>query len=72
MMRPSNALAAPGGHLVIYSGVLKKAGSVDEVTGVLAHEMAHIEMNHPMKSVMRNLGFSPDTANDVWRYRRAQ
>lgn len=53
-----NALAAPGGHLVIFSGVLKKADSVDEVAGVLAHEMAHIEMNHPMKSLTRNLGIS--------------
>ena len=53
-----NALAAPGGHLVIYSGILNQADSADEVAGVLAHEMAHIEMNHPMKSVMRNLGFS--------------
>jgi Zn-dependent protease with chaperone function len=53
-----NAFAAPGGHLVIFSGILKKADSVDEVAGVLAHEMAHIEMNHPMKSLTRNLGIS--------------
>ncbi len=51
-----NALAAPGGYLVIFSGILKKADSAEEVAGVLAHEMAHIEMNHPMKSLMRNLG----------------
>jgi len=51
-----NALAAPGGHLVIFSGILKNADSVEEVAGVLAHEMAHIEMNHPMKSLMRHLG----------------
>ncbi len=53
-----NALAAPGGHLVIFSGILKKADSVDEVASILAHEMAHIEMNHPMKSLTRNLGIS--------------
>lgn len=53
-----NALAAPGGHLVIFSGILKKADSAEEVAGVLAHEMAHIEMNHPMKSLMRNLGIT--------------
>ena len=53
-----NAFAAPGGHLVIYSGILKKAHSVNEMAGVLAHEMAHIEMNHPMKSLMRDLGAS--------------
>jgi predicted Zn-dependent protease len=51
-----NALAAPGGHLIIFSGILKKADSAEEVAGVLAHEMAHLEMNHPMKSLMRNLG----------------
>lgn len=53
-----NALAAPGGHLVIFSGILKAADSAEEVAGVLAHEMAHIEMNHPMKSLMRNLGIT--------------
>lgn len=51
-----NALAAPGGYLVIFSGILKNADTAKEVAGVLAHEMAHIEMNHPMKSLMRNLG----------------
>ncbi len=53
-----NAFATPGGYLVIFSGVLKKADSANEVAGVLAHEMAHIEMNHPMKSLVRNLGVS--------------
>jgi len=51
-----NALAAPGGYLVIFSGILTNADTAEEVAGILAHEMAHIEMNHPMKSLMRNLG----------------
>lgn len=53
-----NAFATPGGYLVIFSGVLKNADSANEVAGVLAHEMAHIEMNHPMKSLVRHLGVS--------------
>ena len=53
-----NAFATPGGYLVIFSGVLQKADSANEVAGVLAHEMARIKMNHPMKSLVRNLGVS--------------
>lgn len=53
-----NALAAPGGQLILFSGIIRHANSAEEVAGVLAHEMAHVEMNHPMKSLMRHLGVS--------------
>ena len=53
-----NALAAPGGQLILFSGIIRHASSAEEVAGVLAHEMAHVEMNHPMKSLMRHLGVS--------------
>ncbi len=53
-----NAFAAPGGYIVLFSGVLKRAGSAEEVAGVLAHEMAHIELDHATRGIIRDLGFA--------------
>lgn len=51
-----NAFAAPGGNIVIFRGVIDKAGSPDEVAGVLAHEIAHVVHRHPTESSIRVLG----------------
>lgn len=53
-----NALAAPGGYLVLFSGALDKMDSAGEVAGVIAHEMAHSELRHPAKSMVRDIGFA--------------
>ena len=36
-----NALAFPGGHIVVYTGLLEKVTSENELAFVLAHEMGH-------------------------------
>ena len=41
-----NAFAAPGGHMVVNSGLLKFAGDGDELAAVLAHEMEHVTRRH--------------------------
>ncbi len=51
-----NAFAAPGGHIIIYKKIIDDAGSPEELVGILAHEMAHVELRHASKSVIRNLG----------------
>lgn len=51
-----NAFALPGGSLVINQGLIKSAGHVDEIAGVLAHELAHIEQRHIIKSMTGQLG----------------
>jgi Zn-dependent protease with chaperone function len=53
-----NALAAPGGRIVIFSELLKEATTPDEVAGVLAHEMGHAIFRHPTESVARSMGIS--------------
>lgn len=53
-----NALAAPGGHIIFFSSVIDKADGPDEVAGVLAHEMAHIELLHATKGLMRDIGIA--------------
>lgn len=41
-----NAFAVPGGYIGLNSGVLLSAKSEQEVAGVLAHEIAHIQQRH--------------------------
>jgi len=53
-----NALAAPGGRIVIFKKLLAEAKSPDEVAGVLAHEMGHVISRHPTEAVARNMGMS--------------
>ncbi len=51
-----NAFAAPGGFIVIYSGLIDFAESPEEVAGVLAHEMGHVVERHGTESMVRALG----------------
>ena len=41
-----NAFALPGGPIFIYSGLLDKLKTEDEVVGILAHEITHIRNEH--------------------------
>jgi len=51
-----NAFALPGGHVVVYAGLLRKAPSGDAVAGVLAHEIAHVTERHGLESVAGSIG----------------
>ncbi len=53
-----NAFAMPGGHLVVYSGLIKAADNPDELAGVMAHEISHIELDHVMKKLIKEVGLS--------------
>jgi len=53
-----NAFAAPGGHIVIFDGLLQKADSADEVAGVIAHEIGHIVKRHSVNAMLRGYGVS--------------
>lgn len=41
-----NAFAVPGGYVYFHSGTLLAAGSVDELAGVMGHEIAHVKAHH--------------------------
>lgn len=58
-----NAFALPDGHLVVYSGLIEAAENETELDGVLCHEIAHIELNHVMQKLMREIGLSVLIAN---------
>ena len=51
-----NAYAMPGGFVVIHSGLLNLASSAEEVAGVLAHEVMHVEKRHSLKGIAKSLG----------------
>jgi len=51
-----NAFALPGGIIVFNQGLLDKSQSTEEICGVLAHEMAHVELRHLLKSMVGNVG----------------
>ncbi len=53
-----NAFAAPGGQMVLTSGLIRKARSPEEVAGVLAHEIGHGVELHPETGLVRALGLS--------------
>jgi Zn-dependent protease with chaperone function len=49
-----NAIALPGGTIVITDDMVKAAEDDDEVLAVLAHEIGHVELRHTMRSVLQN------------------
>jgi Zn-dependent protease with chaperone function len=51
-----NAFAMPGGFVVVHSGLLALAGSAEEVAGVLAHEVQHVEKRHSLKAMAKSAG----------------
>lgn len=51
-----NAFAAPGGRIVIIRGLLDKAETPEEVAGVLAHEIGHVEARDPTRLAFRAAG----------------
>ncbi|MDP1677838.1 MAG: M48 family metallopeptidase [Bacteroidota bacterium] len=53
-----NAFALPGRHLVIYSGLIEYCKSSEELAGVIAHEIAHMEHDHVMKKMVKEVGLA--------------
>jgi hypothetical protein len=49
-----NAIALPGGIIVITDDMVKAAETTEEVLAILAHEIGHVELRHAMRSVLQN------------------
>src|SRR5215510_4458963 len=54
----ANAFALPGGHVYLFEGLIKKADTVDEVAGVIAHEIGHVVHRDSTRSVIQAAGLS--------------
>lgn len=53
-----NAFALPGGYVVVFTGLLTKAESGEEVAGVLSHELNHVLQRHGMERMVKMLGLA--------------
>lgn len=53
-----NAFALPGGKVYLLAGLLRKAESPDEIAGVLAHELGHVQHRDSLRRLIQTGGTS--------------
>ncbi len=53
-----NAMAAPGGHLIVFRGLLQDTESPEELAGVLAHEIQHVMLRHSMHLIVQHVSMA--------------
>lgn len=53
-----NALALPGGHIVVFTGLVEHADSENEVAMVLAHELGHFANRDHLRRLGRGLSLA--------------
>lgn len=53
-----NAFALPGGKVYLLDGLIQKANNVDEVAGVLAHELGHAHHRDGLRKIIQTGGSS--------------
>jgi beta-barrel assembly-enhancing protease len=49
-----NAFATPAGHIFIYRGLMEAMETEDELAGILAHEIAHVQCRHISDKIDRS------------------
>ena len=45
-----NAFAVPGGSIYVYTGLIERAKTTDELAGVIGHEITHVKGHHMARS----------------------
>jgi len=53
-----NAMALPGGQIVVFQGLLNLTETPEELAGVLAHEFQHVLLRHSTRGIIRQLASS--------------
>ena len=51
-----NAFALPGGIIVVHTGLIQATRRPEELAGVLAHEIQHVEQRHSLEALVKDLG----------------
>jgi beta-barrel assembly-enhancing protease len=54
--REPNAFALPGGRIFVFTGLLDRVQTPEELAGVLAHEMAHVTHRHGLRKLIAASG----------------
>ncbi|XP_034939463.1 metalloendopeptidase OMA1, mitochondrial-like [Chelonus insularis] len=49
-----NAYVLPGGNIFVFLGALKMTQNDDQLAIILAHEIAHVLLQHPIEQISRN------------------
>jgi Zn-dependent protease with chaperone function len=58
-----NAFALPGGIIVVHTGLIAATDRPEELAGVLAHEIQHVEQRHSLRGAVKDLGL-----RSVWAF----
>lgn len=53
-----NAFTIPMGHIIIHSALIKECDNPEMLAGVMAHEIAHSELNHITKRLATEIGLA--------------
>jgi beta-barrel assembly-enhancing protease len=53
-----NAFATPGGHIYVFTGLIKYLDTEDQFAGVLGHEIAHADKRHTTKQLQTQYGIN--------------
>lgn len=53
-----NAFATPGGHIYVFSGLIKFLDDENQLAGVLGHEIAHADRRHSTQLMQKQYGVS--------------
>jgi len=53
-----NAFTTPGGNIYVFSGLVDKLSTDDQIASVLAHEIGHCAARHTIKKFQASLGYS--------------
>ena len=56
--REVNAFALPGGIIVVNAGMIDAAADAEELAGVLAHEVQHVEQRHTLQQMIHTAGWA--------------
>ncbi|MEX0809581.1 MAG: M48 family metallopeptidase [Dongiaceae bacterium] len=51
-----NAIALPGNHILVFEGLIDESEGPEMLAGVLAHEIAHLDLDHPTRRIVEQLG----------------
>ncbi len=50
-----NAYALPGGYVMVYTGLLEKLKTKEELAALLSHEVAHVAHRHSVRKLCRDM-----------------